>query len=141
MALQELLAEARRRREQQPDSGSPETVAPRGRSKPVFTDCVEPSLDELARVEGDLASEPGNPFLMSYLASLYYAARRYQAAAALHQALLDRGHEPALQHFHLGNCLFRLGRRDAARLAWQLCLQEGPSDLVGEKVARRLGEL
>lgn len=94
--------------------------------------------EALGYIEKALKSEPDNPIILDSLGWAQYKLGRLEAALKTLQKAYALLPDPELAA-HLGEVLWKLGKKDEAQAVWDKALAESPEHDVLRETMRRLG--
>lgn len=104
------------------------TLADRGENLPEARRLISRALE----------LSPGNPFVLDSMGWVEYRMGHDDRALGYLQQAYDARPDPEIGA-HLGEVLWRLGRRDEARAIWRKAIERAPHDAVVQAVLRKYG--
>lgn len=126
------------RRVRDTETGAPPRPLERGAEAAPCPE-PEPGTDEELRALAEkLQQDPWNPEVLGLYAARLYARERWEDLVEVCDRLLAVAHEPGLYTFYQGDAFYRLGRIEAAILAWERSLSLDPEGPHAPKARRRI---
>ena len=102
---------------------------------------LKTSPEDLRKLEKHVENHPDNLDYLDWAAFAFYSNGLLDKAVAGYRRLISRRPDNASYHYYLGNCLFKKGDVDGARLEWEKVIYIDTRGRFADRCRRKLSQI